>query len=290
MLGSRAKMISLRKNKDRREMDKLQPPAEFDLRPEHGESTPRAVAVLATDAEGHAVIPLHSHRRGQLIHAISGVMIVSAEAGSWVVPPGRGAWLPPGMVHGIRMAGDVRMRTVFVEPGTRAGLGADCRVITVDALLRELIVAAIALPLDYAHGGRDERVMELILDEIERAPALSLHVPMPRHARLAALCEELVRDPALPASLEAWAKRLHMNARTLARLFQRETGMNFGAWCRQARLLLSLPRLAAGASILEVALAHGYDSPSAYAAMFRRTLGMPPSQYLQAPGPAEGAG
>jgi AraC-like DNA-binding protein len=39
-----------------------------------------------------------------------------------------------------------------------------------------------------------------------------------------------------------------------------------------------------------VALAHGYESPSAYAAMFRRTLGMPPSQYLQAPGPAEGAG
>jgi len=104
---------------------------------------------------------------------------------------------------------------------------------------------------------------------------------MPGHARLAALCEALVRDPSLPASLGEWAQRLHMNSRTLARLFQRETGMNFGAWCRQARLLLSLPKLAAGASILEVALAHGYESPSAFTAMFRRTLGVPPSAYLR---------
>jgi AraC-like DNA-binding protein len=30
-----------------------------------------------------------------------------------------------------------------------------------------------------------------------------------------------------------------------------------------------------------VALAHGYESPSAFTAMFRRTLGMPPSVYLR---------
>ena len=257
-------------------MDKL------NLRPVEGELTPRTVAVLATNPTGDTVIPLHTHRRGQLIHAISGVMLVSAVAGSWVVPPGRGVWVPAGMAHQIRMAGEVQMRTVFVEPSTRAELSDECRVIHVGGLLRALIVTAVALPLDYALGGRDERIMELILDEIEQAPALSLHVPMPRHVRLAALCEALVRDPSLPASLGDWALRLHMNTRTLARLFQRETGMNFGAWCRKARLLLSLPKLAAGASILDVALAHGYESPSAFTAMFRRALGVPPSQYLLA--------
>jgi AraC-like DNA-binding protein len=30
-----------------------------------------------------------------------------------------------------------------------------------------------------------------------------------------------------------------------------------------------------------VALAHGYDSPSAFTAMFRRTMGVPPSAYLR---------
>lgn len=65
----------------------------------------------------------------------------------------------------------------------------------------------------------------------------------------------------------------------MARLFLRETGMGFGDWCRRARILLSLPRLADGASILTIALEHGYDSPSAFAAMFRRELGVPPSFY-----------
>jgi len=56
-------------------------------------------------------------------------------------------------------------------------------------------------------------------------------------------------------------------SRTLARLFLREVGMSFGEWRKRARLLLSMGRLAAGASILEVALEHGYQSSSAFSAM-----------------------
>ncbi len=274
-------IVALRMRKDRREMDKKKTVA-FDLQPVQGETTPRPVAVLATDPSGD--IPTHRHRRGQLIHATHGVLVVNTAQGSWVVPPGRGVWVPPGMPHDNRVVGEVRMRTVFVEPGARAGLPGSCRVIEVSELLRALILAGIALPRDYADDSRTGRIMGLILDEIEAAPALALHVPMPRHARLARLVRRWIADPSQPVSLEAWARQLHMNPRTLARLFQRETAMNLGAWYRQARLLLSLPKLAEGASILEVALAHGYESPSAYTAMFRRTLGMPPSLYMQRAG------
>ncbi|MFK4823082.1 helix-turn-helix domain-containing protein [Ochrobactrum quorumnocens] len=38
--------------------------------------------------------------------------------------------------------------------------------------------------------------------------------------------------------------------------------------------------LAEGQSILNVALACGYDSPSAFSAMFRRSLGRSPSEYF----------
>lgn len=146
--------------------------------------------------------------------------------------------------------------------------------------LREALVAAIRIPLDYRIGGRDQRVMELILDEIEAAPRLPLTVPMPRDPRLARLCERMIADPAEPVTLESLAAEIHVSGRTLARLFHRELGTSFGDWQRRMRLLLSLPRLAAGASVLEVALEHGYDSPSAFAAMFRRTLGMSPTAYL----------
>jgi AraC-like DNA-binding protein/mannose-6-phosphate isomerase-like protein (cupin superfamily) len=245
------------------------------------QTTPRPLAALASDQSDGAVVVPHRHRRAQLIHAITGVMTVSAESGSWVVPTDRAVWMPAETTHGIRMAGAVQIRTIYVEPTARPDLPTDCRVIEVSALLRDLILAAIDIPLDYELGGRDERVMELILDEVIAAPRLALHVPMPRHERLAALCAGLIADPAAPAQMEDWAASLAMSSRNLARLFRSETGMSFGDWCRRARLLLSLPRLASGASILEVALDHGYDSPSAFSAMFRRELGQPPSAYLR---------
>ena len=241
----------------------------------------RQIAALASDSAPGSSFAPHRHRHGQLIHAISGVMIVRADPGSWVVPTGRAVWVPAGVRHEIHMAGAVQMRTVFVAPEVRPGLPDECRVIEVGALLRELIVSAVDLPAEFEPEGRGGRMLGLILDEIERAQPLSLHVPMPRHAALAALCTDFINEPSSDATLRHWAGRAHMNERTLARLFRRETGMTHGAWCRQTRLLLSLPRLAAGTPILELALEHGYDSPSAFAAMFRKTLGVPPSEYFR---------
>ncbi|WP_233233750.1 helix-turn-helix domain-containing protein [Bordetella sp. LUAb4] len=250
----------------------------------HGERTVQPVVAYAMDPADGFVIPTHAHRRGQMLYAISGVMLVRAASGSWVVPPGRAVWVPPRTQHEIVMAGDVAMRTVFVEPGLRAGLWESCQVFEVSPLLRELVIAAVGLPRDYVTGGRDEHLMTLVLDEIERAQPLSLHVPMPAHAGLAALCRALVRDPAQEVSLAGWARVLHMHPRSLARLFLRETGMNLGEWCRETKLLLSLPRLVAGASVLEVALEHGYNSPSAFTAAFRRSFGAAPSEYLRGKG------
>jgi len=68
---------------------------------------------------------------------------------------------------------------------------------------------------------------------------------------------------------------------TLARLFQRETGMTFGAWRRRRALLTALERLSEGDPVTTVALDLGYESPSAFIAMFRRTLGDTPTRYLQ---------
>ena len=49
-----------------------------------------------------------------MIHALSGVVTVGTAEGTWVVPPGRGVWLPAGIEHALRFAGQVRMRTLFI--------------------------------------------------------------------------------------------------------------------------------------------------------------------------------
>jgi AraC-like DNA-binding protein len=244
-------------------------------------NTPAPVAVLSTDQPAHTSFPPHVHASGQLIYAISGVMLVRSDAGSWVVPTGRAVWVPGGIRHEIEVANDVQMRTVYVAPGAREEIPTACKVIRVTPLLRELIVTAASIEQDRRDDAREPRIFELILDEIEIAAPLLLHVPMPRHATLARLCRELIAQPCGDVTLDQWAERAGMHPRTFARTFRRETGMTHGAWCRHTRLPLSLQRLATGASILDIALEHGYDSPSAFSAMFRKEVGVAPSEYCR---------
>ena len=56
--------------------------------------------------------------------------------------------------------------------------------------------------------------------------------------------------------------------------------MGFALWRQQVRLMQAVSLLAAGRSITSVAFDVGYESPSAFTAMFHRAFGEPPSAYM----------
>jgi len=89
-----------------------------------------------------------------------------------------------------------------------------------------------------------------------------------------------MENPADSRVLEQWATEAGASARTLARLFQSETKMSFRAWRQQLRLMRALEMLAAGVQVTNVALDLGYESVSAFTAMFRRSFGTPPTRYF----------
>jgi AraC-like DNA-binding protein len=248
--------------------------------PQDYQQVARPVAAMAKDFTAGFRVARHRHERAQLIFATSGVMRVSAAGGIWVVPPQRGLWVPAAVDHEIHCTGAVTMRTLYIREDVTDGLPRAVCVLAVQPLLRELILEAVKLPLDYVERERDGRIMALILDELRALPVLPLHLPMPRDARLGRVCNAVIEAPALRRSLSAWGSEVGASSRTLARLFLRETGMSFGAWCRQARLLNALARLAQGQKVTNVALDLGYDSPSAFTSMFRRHFATTPSRYF----------
>jgi AraC-like DNA-binding protein len=239
------------------------------------------VFTRATDyPEGH-VVDWHVHARGQLVYAVHGVMMVAAEGGQWIVPSTRAIWMPAGVAHRIRCVGVLHMRSLYIRPDAAPQLPPRAHAVGVSALLCELIQAATEIEPPYAEDSRDGRLMRLLLDELHALPVLPLHLPQPADERLRCICTRIAEQPDDVSTLADWAATLGIAVKTIQRLFARETGMTFGQWRQQARLLHGLERLAVGDKVVEVALALGYDSPSAFAAMFKRQFGETPTAFFR---------
>ncbi len=242
----------------------------------------RALIALSLEWPGKVERPAHFHDRCQLVFASKGIMDVITDAGTWVVPPQRAVWVPASMPHSIQTKTNVSLRTIYIEPDAAHSLPRRCCVISVAPFLRELLLQAMDIPALYSPGGRDERLVNLIFDELSgvTAEAGELHLPEPKDSRVGKIVEALKKDPSDPRTREDWARVVGASSRTIHRIFITETGMSFGAWKKQAILLEALRRLADGKSVTTVALDLGYSSPSAFIYMFRQALGVTPSRFF----------
>ncbi|MBD9535044.1 helix-turn-helix transcriptional regulator [Stenotrophomonas sp. STM01] len=241
-----------------------------------------AVYCRARDYEADTLIPLHHHPdRHQLVYAETGVLVVRAGMGRWVVPSTRAIWMPAGTGHQVHCIGQVQMRSLYVTPAAMRQPPAGPSAVSVTPLLAALIRAAASVQQPYVEDSRDGRVMRLILDEMQTLPVLPLHLPEPKDARLRMIGRQLERHPDDASTLHDWAQRLRVDVKTIQRLCTRELGMTFGQWRQQARLLRALERLAVGEKVIDVALALGYESPSAFTTMFKRRFGLTPSQFFR---------
>ena len=239
------------------------------------------IAVASDYPDGHQIAP-HRHGRSQLLHALSGVVMVSTRQGRWMVPPDHAMWIPAGVEHAVEMLGAVRMRSAYVRPAAAPDLPEGLRVLAISELMRSLIVEAVeAGAAEDLADGRAAAIRQLILLEIPRLSERPFALPFPADPRLARLCRRFLEAPSAHAAIDDWAREAGMSRRGFTRAFQRETGLSLSVWRRQATLFAALPRLAEGAPITTLALDLGYDSAPAFTTMFRRMLGAPPRAYLR---------
>jgi len=242
---------------------------------------PRAVvAVNATSTSESWEHAPHSHRKGQLMYTLRGVIHCQIEAGIWIVPPQCALWIPGGLPHAARGSGEAEVYCLLIDPDAAGALPAQCCTLSVSGLLHELISKAVSFPQLYDEDGAQGRLIRTLLDELAQAPIEDLHLPMPRDPRLRRLADSLLADPGDKATLGQWAMRIGMSERSMTRLLLEEFGLSFGRWRRQLHVILSLQRLARGDSVQRVALDLGYENASGFITMFRKAVGQPPARYL----------
>lgn len=240
----------------------------------------RPVVAMAKEYPAGHLVSFHRHEHSQLLYASSGVMTVTTDIGIWVVPPLRAIWVPAQIRHQIKASGHLSMRTLYIEQNFFPNAPEVCCVVGVSPLLKELILHAVSLPQLYPLNGPEERILEVILDQIQHMNVKPLSLPIPKDTRLKKLFLKLSKNPGDKRTLEEWGKNVGATRRTLTRLFQSEIGMSFGQLRQQIRILEALRRLAANESVTSIAIDLGYDSPSAFISMFKKALGKTPGQYF----------
>lgn len=248
---------------------------------EDPDNVPRSVVGLTIELASVHETEAHRHQKAQLLYVISGVITVETSNGVWTVPPHCAIWIPSGVSHVARSIGGVTVGSLYIDPALAGSLSDGCGILFVQPLLRELLLRFIAAPALYPEGDTHEaRLVSVLLDELLAAPLEPLRLPMPADRRLRRLAETLMGDPALRFTIGEWGARVGASNRTLTRLFQRETGMSFGRWRHQLHIGLALQRLGCGQPVTNIAFDLGYESTSAFIAMFRRMLGTTPARYF----------
>jgi AraC-like DNA-binding protein len=240
-----------------------------------------AVALRLHFKEHEAEIPVHQHRKSQLVLALHGAVTCQVAGALWIVPPQCGVWIPGRMPHSNRATANARLCYMFAEPDFVA-LPKQCCTLSISPMVREMILHLAAAPQDYELGGHTDRLARVLLDELALMPMERLYLPVTDHPKIHQIADALGAKPGDRSTIAQWAKRLAMSERSLARLFVQETGLTFGRWRQQLHLLVAIRELAGGASVQRVSDDLGYESVTAFIAMFKKALGHPPARYFAA--------
>ena len=265
-------------------------------------------------AASQQVLP-HQHVWAQVAFSLSGVVRLTADHGTYLVPPSRALWIPSGVEHAITVLEDTTLLTLYlhqagsrpqpagsvggagsaagIDDGASVAFGSDatpwgqCRVLEVSDLLRAAVLQMdtrpdgdAPTPLPLPVRSREALLSAVVHDELRRARPVRLGIPLPRDKRLRSLCDAVIAQPARHATLDNWAHDTGASPRTLARLFRQELGTSFGQWRQQVLLAQALALAARGRPMALIAAELGYASASAFTAMVRRTVGQPPSRFF----------
>ncbi|MDZ7865273.1 helix-turn-helix transcriptional regulator [Acidovorax sp.] len=225
--------------------------------------------------------PADSHAAGQFVHALSGVIEVGMGGQVFLAPPQYGVWIPPHLEHVSSNRHEASYATVYVAEALCATLPRQPCTMVISPLIHALLDTLHSRGIDVPRSAPDQRLFEVLLDELRVAPGHDSYLPTSQDPLLARVLGALQASPWDGRSLADWAALVHTTERTLARRCERDLHMPFGEWRQRLKVVRGIALLEAGRAVKDVALELGYSAPSAFIAMFHKQLGMTPQAYLR---------
>ncbi|NKS02551.1 helix-turn-helix domain-containing protein [Prescottella equi] len=245
---------------------------------------PRAVAYPYSMTTGAHRCPVrrswtpHSHPEHELLWGPTGGSLqVAVDGVDWIVPPDTGLWVPAGLVHAASAAPGTTFYCTYFRPEARACPWTRPGLFGVSPLLREVLLHMHHEDMpDEARARAEQVAFDMLAPLDDRIDV----VPLPVDPRARLVAEALLANPGDRRSLAEWAETAGASVRTLTRVFSQGTGMTFAQWRTDVRMRAAVRYLEAGVPVSVVGRRVGYDTASAFVAVFRRATGRTPGTVL----------
>ncbi|MGK9063556.1 AraC family transcriptional regulator [Stutzerimonas chloritidismutans] len=255
------------------------PPARHLYQPPFADTLPAPLYFRSARMPAHAAYPVHRHAWGEFVYSFSGVMELELADAHLLVPPQYGIWLPAGVEHRGMNRDEACHCSLYITAELAAGLPSDTCALTVSPLLRALLDHLRLSSRGMPQSAREQRVLQVVLDELSEAQVVGSYLPFSEDPLLAPVLRQLQQSPGDTRTIAQLAAAVHTTERTLMRRSQQALGMTLNEWRQRLCALAAMPRLEAGETVENIAHDLGYSSVSAFIAMFRRMMGVTPDEF-----------
>ncbi len=221
----------------------------------------------------------HTHSTLQVMFSLDGTIAASTSHSEWRAPPQSMIWIAPQVPHGLAVSRPCTVFSMHIANSEGAGLD-DCNVSSTSSLVMEL-VAYLARGDRASDRSRQACLQQIIREELKKMRFSACKMQLPLDRRAARVARAILAEPSDPRTLQDWASEVGACERTLSRAFERQTGLSFKKWQQRSRLLRAVELLRQQVPVVQVALAIGYDSASAFIAVFRKEYGVTPGSFAE---------
>lgn len=221
--------------------------------------------------------PPHHHAWGQIIFVKSGVFVLNVAGQRFLTPSGFALWIPPMILHSSHNHKPTGFRSINInhcESMPKRACLLNLSTIS-HAIIDSFFERKIAAPKTV----QDLRLAQVLIDQLAAEPWQHAYLPSTQDKQLAPILKSLEKNPADNTTLAQFAQKVYTTERTLARRCQSELGMSFSQWRQRLRFLYSISLLEQDKSIQTIAFEVGYNSVSAFIAMFKHISGVTPDNY-----------
>ena len=232
-------------------------------------------SVFVMHEKSEKLIPLHTHKKGQLSYVEGGIAYITISQKTYVVPARHYFWIPKGIPHILRLGHSATvLRSLYFytwDDDTTIFYG-QLGIYPATELLIQMINHTEQW--DGTHVVRADYHFEFLsalkklLPELNNQ-ALPIVLPFTENERMLQIIQYLKDNIADQITLHSLSERFHMSDRSLSRMFQTHLHISFLQYFKTLRMIFAIEMLVKTSKpIAEIAFAVGYDSVSSFSNAF----------------------